>query len=429
MPKQLTRRDFLKITGITTSGLVLSACGVKVTESPAATPTPTITPTPAPQSLADAPDLSTWVEEYVHAYGGKVTVNGAEMDAEQLTEAIRQNPERFTQTKVISGIKYFFFVLNGAPLAIQSYDSVWVQVTLKIMGNFSGIEIFSTIDPENTKLESEKYWGDEYNGTLVISDQSDSITSRNDFDYSWLDYQIQVARNSGISQFRFESGLMGYDVPGWLTLNVNQDDVDLVLRNNIEHAKSLGIQNIVVVNEAGCLSERKDPYFSKLGENYVIRAFELAHEIYPEANLIYGDANNHIPGYITTEWTKHISKALLEKRLIQSVGVELFNVKPIDLPTEDQLINVFKNYPVPVRITGFNVNLDNVPENQRDDTLNQVVETVFGACIKSKVCKEISLWGNNDSLEEPKNITLRFADNQKKEAYFIALRTLYENLQ
>ena len=352
-----------------------------------------------------------------------------EIDAEQLTTAIRQNPKGFIQTEVIGGIEYCFLTLNGAPLAIQRKGSVWVQTTLKIMGDLSDIDILSTVDPENRQLESEKYWGNEYNGALVLSDQSNSITSRNDFDYSWLDYQVEVARNSGISQFRFESGLMGYDVPLWLTLNVNQDDVDLVLRKNIEHAKSLGIQNIVVVNEAGCLSERKDPYFSKLGENYVIRAFELAHEIYPEANLIYGDANNHIPGYITTGWTKHISETLLEKGLIQSVGVELFNVKPADIPTEDQLIDVFMNYPVPVRITGFNVNLENIPENKRDKALNKVIETVFGACKKSKVCKEISLWGNNDISEEPNIGTLRFADNKKKQAYYIALKTLYENQQ
>ena len=50
MRKQLTRRDFLKATGIATAGMALSACGVKAAESPTATnlaPTamPTVTPT------------------------------------------------------------------------------------------------------------------------------------------------------------------------------------------------------------------------------------------------------------------------------------------------------------------------------------------------------------------------------------------------
>lgn len=52
---KLTRRDFLKVAGLTSAGLALTACGVKATELPTATsipstntplPMPTLTPTP-----------------------------------------------------------------------------------------------------------------------------------------------------------------------------------------------------------------------------------------------------------------------------------------------------------------------------------------------------------------------------------------------
>lgn len=55
MNKKLSRRDFLKLAGVTSAGLALSACGVKATELPTATfapptstllPTKTITPMP-----------------------------------------------------------------------------------------------------------------------------------------------------------------------------------------------------------------------------------------------------------------------------------------------------------------------------------------------------------------------------------------------
>ena len=39
-------------------------------------------------NLEDIPDLATWVDDYVHAYGGKVTVNGAEMDASTIERKI-----------------------------------------------------------------------------------------------------------------------------------------------------------------------------------------------------------------------------------------------------------------------------------------------------------------------------------------------------
>ncbi len=60
---KLTRRDFLKMAGVTSAGLALSACGVDVTKlpdptatasiTPFPTNTPTLTPTPAPPTIAD----------------------------------------------------------------------------------------------------------------------------------------------------------------------------------------------------------------------------------------------------------------------------------------------------------------------------------------------------------------------------------------
>ena len=60
---KLTRRDFLKVAGVTSAGLALSACGVDVTKLPVPTATasitpfptsaPTLTPTPVPPTIAD----------------------------------------------------------------------------------------------------------------------------------------------------------------------------------------------------------------------------------------------------------------------------------------------------------------------------------------------------------------------------------------
>ncbi len=102
-------------------------------------PSPTITPTPAPENLADASDLPTWIEQYVNAYGGKVTVNGSEMDASQLTSAIKANPDSFTQTKQINGIEYSFLVVNGIPLALMGINGKWDEATLKNISNLTDV--------------------------------------------------------------------------------------------------------------------------------------------------------------------------------------------------------------------------------------------------------------------------------------------------
>jgi endo-1,4-beta-xylanase len=161
----------MKIKNIVTVLLVafiLASCvpGAKVvpteTAIPSITPipsTPTITPTPAPENLADAKDLSKWVDDFVHAYGGKVTVNGAEMDASQLTEEIRKSSEAFTQVKEIKGVKYSFLVASGVPLAISTSNEQWRKVLGKDLAGALNMDfvmpiLYSEIssDPKNVEI-------------------------------------------------------------------------------------------------------------------------------------------------------------------------------------------------------------------------------------------------------------------------------------
>lgn len=139
---------------------LLASCAPVSTATPTASPLPatakplppTATATAAPQSLADAPDLSIWVEEYVHAYGGKVAVNGVEMDAKQLTDAIRQDPEAFTQTKNINGNELSFVLVNGIPLLYRDAGGVWQEATMSKLGEWNGVEYECSL-----RLDGRKY--------------------------------------------------------------------------------------------------------------------------------------------------------------------------------------------------------------------------------------------------------------------------------
>ena len=94
-----------------------------------ATPTtaPTVTPTPAPENLADAKDLHVWIDDYVNAYGGTVSVNGVEEDANQLLGVVKANPGGFIERKTIKGHETLFFVVNDVPLGIQN-DGTWRSI-------------------------------------------------------------------------------------------------------------------------------------------------------------------------------------------------------------------------------------------------------------------------------------------------------------
>lgn len=251
--------------------------------APTATAAPTITPTPVPQSLADAPDLSTWVEDYVHAYGGTVTVNGVEMDADQLTASIRQNPERFTQPKLINKEIYEFLVVNNSPLAYLQSTQNWQETTIKVMGNFTGLKIGSLIDDSQNLLN---WWGSQYqSGTACIS-MADMMPNRSEIDLSWPNYQVRIAHENGMDA-RMQAVLFPGDMPKWMENGFSQGDLDWIVKLIMEDAKQNHVEEVVVVNETGAPDERNDPYWKKFGEDYVIRAYTQAREIYPQAKLIY----------------------------------------------------------------------------------------------------------------------------------------------
>jgi endo-1,4-beta-xylanase len=77
---KLSRRDFLKMAGVTSAGLVLSACGIKATDLPVSTPTSTITPfpptiTPSPTiTSTPTPRPPETIREFANLLGIKIAV-------------------------------------------------------------------------------------------------------------------------------------------------------------------------------------------------------------------------------------------------------------------------------------------------------------------------------------------------------------------
>lgn len=410
------------------ASMLLGSCAPgTVTPNPSSLPTaisaPTIIPTPAPQNLADAPDLPTWVDDYADAYDGMVTINGVEMDADQLTAAILQNPEGFTQSRYINEEKYEFLVVNNIPLAYVQSSQNWQETTIKVMGSFTGLKIGSLIDDSQNLLN---WWGGEYQLGTACFNYSDMMPNRSEIDFLWPNYQIRIAHENGM-EARMQAVLFPGDKPKWMENGFSQDDLDWIVKLIMEDAKQNHVEEVVVVNETGAPDERNDPYWEKFGEDYVIRAFTKAREIYPQAKLIYNDANNHLKGYVTTISTLKIASDLKRLGLIDYVGVEM-HIDSTNLPNKQDLIDVFRSYPVPVVITEFDALLTDIPEEQRDSKFTGITKTVFDGCLESKVCLGITTWGNNDSVGWNGRTLLRDAENNRKQAYYVAMQSMFEHI-
>ena len=158
---KLTRRDFLKVAGVTSASLALSACGVKATEAPTATfvlPTETIIPTvtPVPTStLTPTPRPPETLREYADALGiefGGATAIGYFQDWQP--EHVKMKP----------------FFLENFNLFQEGWSGLWTNSgdhplrPSKTEFDFSQLDLFSQFTQKN-KLRSSLFhlvWGYKY---------------------------------------------------------------------------------------------------------------------------------------------------------------------------------------------------------------------------------------------------------------------------
>jgi GH35 family endo-1,4-beta-xylanase len=246
-------------------------------------------------------------------------------------------------------------------------------------------------------------------------------------DFSWPNFQTQIATENGMETM-FYSGLP-FGPPSGVKNGFTQDDLDNIVRMIVENAKKYHIDGIIVVNEARIPADwvYPDIFWEKFGIAYVVRAFRSAREIYPEAMLIYNDTNIHMSGTFGTETTLLISNALYQEGLIDYVGVQM-HIDPDQYPNKDEMIAVFRAYPVPVVITEFDVLLTYVPENEYDEMLNEITRIVLDGCLESQVCLNFTTWGENDSVGWEGLSLLRDRFNNRKQAYYVAMQSMFEHL-
>ncbi|MBT3320733.1 MAG: hypothetical protein HN392_00435 [Anaerolineae bacterium] len=387
--------------------------------------TPSMTPTPLPESISDSVFFFNWLIEFANANNGTVTVGGQELNALQLLDEIQNNSENFIETRLINGEEVEFLLVNGIPLAFRNESGQWQEATIKNLGTMVNLKMGSLISNDEG-LRS--WWGSEYHMGTVTLGLSDDMKDKTTIDFGWPRYQAEIAREN-LLETKFHAVLFPGDAPSWVYDGFTQEELDNLVRMVVKFAKSQQMDEIVVVNEARTPASwvNHDMYWEKLGIEYVISAFTIAREVYPEAKLIYNDTANHKEGTYATETTHLISNALFERGLIDYVGVQM-HVESNQYPNKDEMISVFRSYPVPVVITEFDVLLTDVPKDKRDETLNEVTRTVIEGCIESEVCLSITWWGENDRVGWTGRSLLRDMNNKRKQAYYVAMQTMFEYL-
>jgi endo-1,4-beta-xylanase len=398
MTKRLSRREFLKLSGASSLGLVLTACGIAPT--PTAIPTPTNMPVPT--------GTSTPTNTLMPTQTSTATVTKTVTPSVTPSVTVTPHPPTLRELADKRGFRIGTF-WGGTNATSEDFERIATLVTREF--NFAGI--YQAMDLSQPR--------------------------KGDFQLIYLRDLAKRAEQNGMGIF-VHPVIWAGAVPDWVrNANFSRDGLIKVMNNHISTFMSQLIgrkATYVVVNEAYI---ENDIFNSVIGRDYVDIAFQTARATDPSATLIYNDFFNHTPSGMwsgeRTALTREIVQRLKSKGLVDGVGVQGTIVDATRPPSKKDVIQTLRDYGLPVYITEFSVNLRNVPGSQQERFAIQanLYKEMLEAAIESGVCStfvvfqlidKFSTWENLKNLPfySPQANPCPFDDNfQPKPAYY-ALR-------
>ncbi len=401
--------------------------------------TPTITPTPAPENIADAKDLPVWVDAFVHAYGGKITVNGVEMNTDQLTSEVSKISESFIQKKNINGNDVLFLVINGAPLAMREGTGQWQEATSRKMADLIGITVggpiadpyFSTSQPDNVV---DSAIGHEFNSAYLLkSSWTQTEPNPNDFDLSGINDAIKIA-NSFNMKIEGDHIIYSYSNFRYTYLkdmkHASSSEIMPIVLNHVRVLMTElkgKVDVIAPMNEVRPPSELNEddtePYdwLTKIMEGnfeYLTEIYRVVREVDPNVTLIYNETNNETTNNGSfsrgTKYTKAVLGILKRDNLVDGVGVQ-FHIYADRMPDSADVVQTLQSYELPIYITEFDISGD-LSIQKKAELYQQYVSLI----LDTGVCKQINFWDANAHL---------FDEQMKPNLIFYAVRqALFEQL-
>lgn len=219
--------------------------------------------------------------------------------------------------------------------------------------------------------------------------------TRGTFNWDGADRAFNYAKNHNFT-YKFHALVWGAQYPGWLE-NLAPTERFAAMTNWFDHAKARYeiLPMIDVVNEAVGLHQKGNPLMKetlggggKTGYDWLIKAFEMAYERWPDAILIYNDFNSldwdvDVNNYITLVRTLRDAGAPIDAYGNQSHDVNSISESHL----KDNLKKQQDALQMPMFITELDINI-------ADDTqqLNQY-KKVLPNMWELPYCAGVTLWG------------------------------------
>ena len=217
--------------------------------------------------------------------------------------------------------------------------------------------------------------------------------SRGNFNWGGADNAFNYAKQHGFTH-KFHALVWGSQYPSWLD-NLSAGERFSAMTNWFDHAKAHyeTLPMIDVVNEAVGTHQPGNPMIKetlggggKTGYDWLIKAFEMAYERWPDAILIYNDYNsiqNDIDPYIDLVRTLRDAGAPIDAYGNQSHAVANMSSTSLKAALEKQQ-NELK---MPMFITELDINTAN--DDQQKAQYQQVLPVMWEA----PYCAGVTLWG------------------------------------
>ena len=217
--------------------------------------------------------------------------------------------------------------------------------------------------------------------------------TRGNFNWGGADNAFNYAKQHNFT-YKFHALVWGAQYPGWLE-NLSPKDRFAAYVNWFDHAKDHyeTLPMIDVVNEAVGMHQQGNPMVKeslggggKTGYDWLIKAFEMAYERWPDAILIYNDYNSiqwDIDNYITLVRTLRDAGAPID-----AYGNQSHDITDI---SKNNLENALKKQQdallMPMFITELDI--DKANDAQQKTQYQNVLPTMW----EKPYCAGVTLWG------------------------------------
>ncbi|MBR5656651.1 MAG: endo-1,4-beta-xylanase [Prevotella sp.] len=212
--------------------------------------------------------------------------------------------------------------------------------------------------------------------------------------YNWgCDTPFNYAKQHGFT-YKFHAFVWGAQYPNWLSsLSIKDRYASIVRWFDAIKKKYNTLPLIDVVNEAVGMHQQGNPMMKeslggdgKTGYDWLIKAFEMAHERFPESILIYNDYNSFqhdVDNYITLVQTLRDYGAPIDAYGNQSHDVNNIAKNTLQTVMEKQQ----KALKMPMYITELDIDI-------ADDTQQKnQYEKIFPLMWEAEYCAGVTIWG------------------------------------